>query len=219
MNQQNLIMTALITVIASMALAAGGYYFVRPHLEPDLASPAAPPPPSAMDTAERNLLAVSMERIKGAGQEHFALRDVSRNPFIWPEDLLKLQLAQVEPESAEEAIVTVEEVRPATPTHELKMILVGELGRVAFIDRAMYAEGDVIGERRVDRITPLEVLLVGPDREEFRLTMAEAPRMITHGPPPSDARSALEPGRGAIPGEGDLAGQRDYLLQEMEISR
>jgi hypothetical protein len=217
MNQQSVVMLALFTLIASAALAAGSYYFVGPALNPVLERPVAPSVPQTADeTADRNLLAVSLQRIQGVDQE-FEARETSRNPFQWPVDEDLLRLAMFEPlEEDEPAAAPEPEPEPERPGHELKMVLIGEMGKVAFINRVMLAEGDSIDDYEVTRINPLDVVLRGPDNEEYTLTMEQAPNMIAQGPPRRTRAAASAREQGAVPAEDDLAGQREYLMDEVQ---
>lgn len=219
MNLQNVIVTALVVVLASVALAAGSYYFIGSALQPDLVRPAAPPaPPAPTDTADRNLMALSFERIKEATPEEFKPREVTRNPFLWPEEARSL-LAERETRkaiAAKEVKKDVAEPRIDEPQHTLKFVMIGEVGKVAFIDRGVFFEGDALGPRTVHAIEPLRVVLTAPDRDDLVLTMAEPPGMIAYH---ERERRQPEPRRAppAIPTDDDPAGQLRYLMQEVQM--
>ncbi len=227
MNQQNALIAALIAILAFAGLAAGNYYFVRPALQPDMARMAPPPSPrSPADTAESNFTAVSLANITGAAVTEFDPRRVARNPFLWPLDeharmLAELHKRVTEREVAEEkpefsAAVAGAAGKEPAHRHTLKMILIGEMGKIALIDRLVLFEGDQIGDNTVYRINPLEVVLHTPTHEEIILGMAEAPRMLA--PPPTDrSESVTRVETALIPRNDDLAGQRNYLRQELRM--
>lgn len=221
MNLQSVMVTALVVLLVSVALAVGSFFFVGPALQPDLARPIAPPSPAPpADMADRNLLALSLERIKTLPVRDFEARKVARNPFIWAEDERALLAEREKRTQPEEKKIDPKPAEPAIaePEHTLKLVMIGETGKVALIDRRVFFEGDTIGTRRITTIEPLRVVLAGPDREEMILTMTEAPGMIAHHDPDRD-RQRREPQREslAIPAEGDRAGQLQYLMQELQM--
>ncbi|MFP4128474.1 MAG: hypothetical protein ACLFSF_05485 [Desulfonatronovibrio sp.] len=219
MNQQKILMTALFTLIAAMVLAAGSYFLVKPMLEPDLTRPDPPPAPAAAeDAAQENLQALSLEQITGTKDSEFDPRDVARNPFLWPRDQ-EVLLAELDQEKQDQELSGKDEEDEALDpalVHKLKVIMIGETGRVAFIDRKMVLEGDMLGDNRVKSIEPLQVILATPDQEEIELTMDEAPRLIAHHEP--EKKTGQEETRSTTPKEEATDAEKmEYLMREMQM--
>lgn len=218
MNQQSIITTALITIVAAGLLAAGTFYFIGPRMAPELTRPAPPPSPeSPSETAQRNLQALSLEYIMETEDEEFIPRDVARNPFIWPEDeeLILAELEKLDREKTEDPDKMLDPLEQAL-AHTLKVIMIGESGKVALIDRKMFFEGDMLGDNRIISIEPLHVVLATPEREHINLSMDEAPRMIAHHEPERTTARETDPQR--IPSETSTDAEKmQYLMQEIQM--
>lgn len=232
MNRQSVIMTAIVTVLLAGVLVACSYYFVQPALQPELSQPeAAPAPPTPEETADKNLIAVSKQMILDAGNTRFDPRDVARNPFLWPgeKDRLLAQARQdaqdkTAEQQAGQAAGNATAGEETGPQHKLKVVMVGEAGKMALIDRKMVFEGDTIGNNTVERIDPLKVVLVNTAQETTTLTMNRAPQMVHLRKPAAvreqqgeqaEQQAAEQPV--SVPSEGDDdAKKMEYLLQEIQ---
>lgn len=221
MNIQRVLISALVILVASVALGAGSSYFVSSALQPDLSRPDPPPQPEApQESAEEDLLSGSKAQLMDVAPEKFQPRDVARNPFLWPQDeesllaQLDKQAEKAEQEDAEQQ--PDQEAEQQLPDHELKMVIIGELGKIALIDGQVLREGDTLGEARIKSIERFQVTLeLVQEQEEFQVQMSEPPRMLAFNDLQGQEREQEESESPKIPSDkADPKEQMQYLLQE-----
>ncbi|MGM0646637.1 MAG: hypothetical protein ACQESV_09630 [Thermodesulfobacteriota bacterium] len=225
MNRQSVLLTAVITFLLALILVASSYYFIQPMLQPELSQPeAAPAEPSPEDSVDTNLVSVSRSMIMDAADSPFAPRDVARNPFMWPgeQDQLLAAAEQEEEASQQQAESNATAGEDTGPQHDLKVVMVGEVGKMAVIDRKMVFEGDTVGNSTVTSIEPLEVVMVNDKQETITLTMNRAPQMVRFRKPKAPEGRQQQPAQSApqqpdVPSEqGSSAEKMEYLLQEIQ---
>jgi hypothetical protein len=170
-------------------------------------------------------MTVSREMIMDAAKDKFVPRDVARNPFMWPDEQMSLLAGlneQKQEQSRKEEEKAEKEPQETVPKHDLKVVMVGEAGKVALIDRRIVFEGDQLGENKVQSINPLEVVLLSPEKKQIKLSMAKGPRMVTFREPriagQKEPQQREQAGQSIkVPGEQSSSAEKmEYLLQEIK---
>ena len=218
MTTRTLLLSIAVALAASLVLAAGAYYLLKPGLTPELPRAEMPAVPEvAAVQAERDLHANTLEGIRAArALTEFAPRPVVRNPFLWPEDMRRILAAEAEREVRRREVERVAE--PAEPEFELPrlaLIMFDERRRLALLDRQVVREGDSVAGFMVAAIEESAVV-ARRDGREYRIEMAAPPRFLAVREPmaASPSGSAAPP---VVPREDAPAAEKmRYLMQEMQ---
>ncbi len=219
MTTKSIMLSIALALGASLLLAVGGYFWLRPALTPALPQAVMPTVGRAAGIqAESDLYFTTMEQIRGVQGGAFQPRPVTRNPFIWPEDMARLQAAK----AARDGVARFDQTdqtsfeEPELP--QVKLIMIGDQYRLAMLGRQVVREGDKIMNHRVISIAAGEVVVTTPDRREIRLAMVKPPGFIAAREPGAPGKAAAAVAAPvAVPREdASDAEKMRYLMREMQ---
>lgn len=165
MTAQNVLIAGVIAIVLAAILGFANVYMVKPGMNPDMPTIEPLPPVGGQAVAvDPNIVAATLGQIKSVkskgGLEDFEARHVDRNPFLWPGEGLKKEIAADESAKAEGLEEAEEE--PAVVT----MILIGQNKKLAVINDEFVSEGDKFEGRRISRIVKNAVFIRGESGEK-----------------------------------------------------
>lgn len=170
MTTRDYLVSGLILIVLVLVLAWANIYYIQPNLTPKLTKPEKLPAEATYTAPiDKNIVATTLEKIKKMfakkeSPEGFQPRQVQRNPFFWPDEMVGEKYVKAPSEGKEEG--------KGKGLPRLNMILIGENRKIALINDRLVFEGTPINGDKVQSIEEKEVILRG-DTGETRLSLAE----------------------------------------------